>query len=60
MAIFFCKKVVGKIQNILYNNLKKGLKYGKRKTSKIKYTSKSISLSMENGMNRKVKYRNKE
>ncbi|BBM54093.1 hypothetical protein JMUB3936_0371 [Leptotrichia wadei] len=60
MAIFFCKKVVGKIQNILYNNLKKGLKYGKRKTSKIKYTSKSISLSMENGMNRKVKYRNRE
>ena len=47
MAIFFCKKVVGKIQNILYNNLKKGFKYGKRKTSKIKYTSKSISLSME-------------
>ena len=60
MAIFFCKKVVGKIQNILYNNLEKGLKYGKRKTSKIKYTSKSISLSMENGMNRKVKYRNRE
>ena len=60
MAIFFCKKVVGKIQNILYNNFKKGLKYGKRKTSKIKYTSKSISLSMENGMNRKVKYRNRE
>ena len=47
MAIFFCEKVVGKIQNILYNNLKKGLKYGKRKTNKIKYTSKSISLSME-------------
>ena len=60
MAIFFCEKVVGKIQNILYNNLKKGLKYRKRKTSKIKYTSKSISLSMENGMNRKVKYRNRE
>ena len=47
MAIFFCEKVVCKIQNILYNNLKKGLKYRKRKTSKIKYTSKSISLSME-------------
>jgi hypothetical protein len=41
------KKVVGKRQNILYNNFKKGLKYGKRKTSKIKYTSKFISLPME-------------